>query len=260
MSLVKKLAQGGVVALAASIALSGCSAATPADETKTITIGTSNDAPFSYTDEAGNLIGIDGEMWNEIAKCGGWNTEVYVTDFATLIPSLQSKKIDVIVDAMYITDERKKTINFTDTWYTEGEGIVVPADSTVASRDDLKGKVVGAQTGTAFADLVKEIGPKEEKYFDSQAALIAALENGQIEAAITDQAVIGWSLAQKPSDKIKIVSPYVSYFPGLVGAGVRKEDSELLATINKCLAEVQAKPIFLETLQKYGLGTDNLVK
>ena len=264
MSLRKKLTQSGVVAAVVAIALSGCSTAASTSEAtseaRTITIGTSNDAPFSYTDDSGNLVGIDGEVWNEIAKCNGWNTKVYVTDFSTLIPSLQSKKIDVIVDAMYITDERKKTINFTNPWYVQGEGLVVGKGTGIKSRDDLKGKVVGAQTGTAFVDLVNQVGASETKFFDSQAALIAALENGQIDAAITDQAVVAWNLVQKPSDKIELVTPYEAYFPGIIGAGVRKEDTDILDGINKCLTELQGTPNFQKILEKYGLNTDNLYK
>ena len=252
---VKSLA----LAAAAALALSGCAASGDATG-KVITIGTSNDAPFSYNDEAGNLTGIDGEIWKEIAKCAGWETKVYVTDFATLIPSLESKKIDVIVDGMYITDERKKTINFTDTWYTEGEGMVVPADSTIKNRDDLKGKVLGAQTGTAFADFIKTLGGKEVKFFDSQAAIIAAVANKQVDAALTDAAVLGYGLVQTPNDKVKVVTPYEAHFPGLVGAGVRKDDAELLSTINKCLAEVKAADKVLPLLEQFGLNSDNLAK
>lgn len=255
---IKALALAAVAALS----LTGCSAGSAASTTtaKVITIGTSNDAPFAYNDASGKLTGIDGEMWKQIASCAGWETKVYVTDFSTLIPSLESKKIDVIVDGMYITDERKKTIDFTNTWYTEGEGMVVPADSTIASRDDLKGKVLGAQTGTAFADFIKTLGGKEVKFFDSQAAIIAAVANHQVDAALTDAAVLGYGLVQNPNPKVKVVTPYSAHFPGLVGAGVRKGDTEILNTINKCLADLQTGGKVLPILEQFGLNSDNLVK
>ena len=190
MSLVKKLAQGGVVALAAAIALSGCSAASN-DSTKTITIGTSNDAPFSYTDEAGNLVGIDGEMWNEIAKCGGWKTEVYVTDFATLIPSLQSKKIDVIVDAMYITDERKKAVDFSSGYYDVSQTVITVKGSKIANAKsiaDLKGAKLGAQVGTtSYSTITDVIQPTQSPaVFDTNDVAKQALANGQIDGLVVD--------------------------------------------------------------------------
>jgi len=228
---------------------------------KTITIATSNDAPFSFTDQAsGELKGIDGEMINAIAQAKGWKIKVFTSEYATLIAALNAKKADVIVDAMYITDERKKQINFTDPWYTEGEAMVVPADSTLASRDDVKGKVLGAQTGTVFKDLVDSLGGSQVKLFDSQASLLAAVENKQVDAVFTDSAVIGYSLVQKPNPKLKLVSPYKPFYPGIIGAGVRKEDSQLLQDLNSGLADLKKTPKYLEILKKYGLTEANAVK
>ncbi|MGY4542546.1 polar amino acid transport system substrate-binding protein [Arthrobacter sp. UYNi723] len=253
---------GVVLALAMTACGSGSGGGSSAGgEQKTITIATSNDAPFSFTDqEGGELKGIDGEMINAIAAEKGWKIKVFTTEFATLIPALMAKKADVIVDAMYITDKRKEQINFTDPWYSQGEGMIVPGDSTLKSRDDVKGKVLGAQTGTAFTELIATLGGSQTKLFDSQAALLAAVENKQVDAAFTDSAVIAYSLVQKPNPKLKLVSPYKPYFPGIIGAGVRKEDSQLLSDINSGLADLKKTPKYLEILKKYGLGEDNVAK
>lgn len=253
--------------VAVALAMTACGSggggggASGGGEQKTITIATSNDAPFSFTDQAsGELKGIDGEMINAIAQAKGWKIKVFTSEYATLIAALNAKKADVIVDAMYITDDRKKQINFTDPWYTEGEAMVVPADSTLASRDDVKGKVLGAQTGTVFKDLVDSLGGSQVKLFDSQASLLAAVENKQVDAVFTDSAVIGYSLVQKPNPKLKLVSPYRPFYPGIIGAGVRKEDSQLLQDLNSGLADLKKTPKYLEILKKYGLTEANAVK
>ncbi|WP_346957729.1 ABC transporter substrate-binding protein [uncultured Arthrobacter sp.] len=253
--------------VAVALAMTACGSggggggASGGGDQKTITIATSNDAPFSFTDQAsGELKGIDGEMINAIAQAKGWKIKVFTSEYATLIAALNAKKADVIVDAMYITDERKKQINFTDPWYTEGEAMVVPADSTLASRDDVKGKVLGAQTGTVFKDLVDSLGGSQVKLFDSQASLLAAVENKQVDAVFTDSAVIGYSLVQKPNPKLKLVSPYKPFYPGIIGAGVRKEDSQLLQDLNSGLADLKKTPKYLEILKKYGLTEANAVK
>lgn len=256
-----------IVAAAASLsllALAGCSS-TPGGssaepETRTLTIATSNDAPFSYTDTSGTLLGIDGEMITAIAEEKGWEIEVFTTDFNTLISALKANKADVIVDAMYITDERKKQVDFTEPWYTEGEGMLVPADSTITSRDELGGKVIGAQTGTVFADFVATLGGSETKYFDSQAAIITAVANKQVDAAFTDSAVLAYGLVENPNDKVKIVDPYDPHFPGIIGAAVKKDDADLLKELNAGLAELKKSPKYLEILQKYGLGEANTVE
>ncbi len=227
---------------------------------KTLTVATSNDAPFSVTDPSGGLTGIDGDMITAIAQAKGWKLKPFVTDFNTLIPGLQAKKADVIVDGMYITDKRKEQIDFTDPWYTEGEGMLVPSGSSIKSRDDLKGKTVGAQTGTVFTDFIKTLGASNTRFFDSQAALISAVENNQVDAAITDSALLAYSLVQKPNPKVRLVTPYTPHFPGTIGAAVRKGDSQLLTDLNSGLAELKKTPMYLEILKKYGLGQDNIAK
>lgn len=227
---------------------------------ETVTIATSNDAPFSFTNDAGELTGIDGEMINWIAEKKGWEIEVFVSDFATLIPAIQTDKADVVVDAMYITDVRKEQVNFTDTWYQQGEGMVVPGDSTMTDREDARGTVIGVQTGTTFIELAESLEPKEIKYFDSQAALLKAVENKQVDVVFTDAAVVAYSLVQKPNDQIKIVDPYEPFFPGLIGAAVPKDDPKLLEELNSGLAELKATPEYMKILTKYGLTESNAVE
>ena len=79
-------------------------------------------------------------MITAIADEKGWDIKVFTTDFNTLISALKANKADVIVDAMYITDDRKKQVDFTEAWYTEGEGMLVPADSSITSRDQLRAR------------------------------------------------------------------------------------------------------------------------
>ncbi|MHA7154779.1 ABC transporter substrate-binding protein [Arthrobacter sp. TMN-50] len=256
----------GALGIALTLAACGGGASTESESgggegeaIEKITIATSNDAPFSFTDEAGALQGIDGEMINWIAETKGWEVEVFVSEFATLIPAIQAGKADAVVDAMYITDVRKEEVNFTDTWYQQGEGMVVPGDSTMTNRDDAKGTVIGVQTGTTFIELAESLEPEEIKYFDSQAALLTAVENKQVDVVFTDAAVVAYSLVQNPNDAIKIVDPYEPFFPGLIGAAVPKDNPELLEELNSGLAELKATPEYMEILTKYGLTESNAV-
>ncbi|OYO22084.1 amino acid ABC transporter substrate-binding protein [Enemella dayhoffiae] len=211
-------------------------------------------------DPSGQLTGLDGEMMQWIAKKNGWTIEIVGTDFATLIQTVKTKKADIVVDAMYITDERNQQVSFTDEWYTEGEGIVVPVDSTIKSREDVKGKVIGAQTGTFYAKQAANWGGKEIKYFDSQAALLKAVENRQVEVIVTDSIVAAYSLKQNPNDKIKLVSPYTPEEIGHIGAAVRPEDGELLQQMNDGLKALKASPDYATIMKKYGVPETNYAK
>ena len=102
--------------------------------------------------------------------------------------------------------------------------------------------MIGAQTGTVFADFVATLGGSETKYFDSQAAIITAVANGQVDAAFTDSAVLAYGLVENPNDKVKIVDPYDPHFPGIIGAAVNKDDAELLKDLNSGLADLKKSP------------------
>ncbi|TDP88883.1 extracellular solute-binding protein (family 3), partial [Leucobacter luti] len=163
----------------------------------------------------------------------------------------------------YVTDERKKKLAFTDTWYYQGEGMLVPADSTLANREEAEGLTLGAVTGTTHADLALTLTDESDlKLFDTQANLIQAVANGQVDAAFTDQAVVAWSLVQNPNDKVKLVTPYEPYFPGTIAAAFRQdaESDELREELNGALADLKATPQYLEILKKYGLGEDNVAE
>lgn len=230
--------------------------------TRTIIVGTSNDAPFSFHDPGSDTLkGIDGEMIEAIAKQKGWKIKVFDTDFSTLIPALKAKKIDMIVDAMYITEERQKQVNFTDPWYSEGEGIVIrEGETAISGAADLKGKIIAAQTGTVYLDYAKTLGAQKVLVLDSQAALLQALKNKQADAVVTDSAVAGYAIAQQPSGGIKLILPDPPHFPGIIGAAVRKEDTALLADLNAGIAAIKSSGEDLTVLKKYGLGEGNRQK
>ena len=96
--------------------------------------------------------------------------------------------------------------------------------------------------------------------FDSQAALITAVQNKQVDADFTDSAVVAVSLVQKPNPKIKLVTPCTPFFPDEIGAGVRIEDTRLLADLNAGPKELEITPEYVAILKKYGLTEQNAAK
>jgi polar amino acid transport system substrate-binding protein len=256
--------RSALVLTAIAVGLAACSSSSPSGSgtQRTLIVGTSNDAPFAFHDAgATTLKGIDGQMIEAIAKRKGWKIQIYDTDFSTLIPALQAKKIDVVADAMYITDTRKKVVNFTNPWYSEGEGIVTRGDTSgISGAADLKGKVVGAQTGTVYLDYAKTLGASNLRIFDSQAALLQALQNKQVDAVVTDSAVAGYAIAKDPKSGLKLLLPNPPHFPGTIGAAVRKEDTALLADLNDGLAVLKASGEDLTILKQFGLGEANRQK
>lgn len=238
---------------------------TKAKEKGYLLIGSSNDAPFSYTDvESGKLKGLDIEILKEICKrLGIGDIQMKVTDFSNLLVELNNKNVDMVADAMYVKDERLQIAAFTDKWYQEGEAVVIPESSSIKTKEDLKDKKVGAQPGTTFYETAQKwldegkIGGLEA--YDNQATLMTAVNTGKVDAVVTDGIVAGYTLSSDSSLKLKLLSPYEAEASGQIGAAVRFEDKEFLAEINKALNDMKADGTLLKILKDHGLTEDYLV-
>lgn len=230
-----------------------------------ILIGSSNDAPFSYQDvNTNSLEGLDIEILREICqRLGIPDIQMKVIDFANLLVELNNNSIDMVVDAMYVREERLQIAAFTDKWYQEGEAVVIPVDSSIAGKDDLKGKTIGAQPGTAFYETAQKwleegrIGKLEA--YDNQATLMTAVNMGKVDAVVTDGIVAGYTLASDSSLKLKLMSPYEPEASGQIGAAVRFEDKDFLNEVNKSLNDMKEDGTLLSILEKFGLTGDYYV-
>jgi ABC-type amino acid transport/signal transduction systems, periplasmic component/domain len=230
-----------------------------------IEIGSSNDAPFAYENvDTGKLDGIDIEILREICKrLGIPDIKMKVIDFANLLVELNNGSIDMVTDAMYVKDERLQIAAFTDKWYQEGEAVVIPADSDITSKDDLKDKSVGAQPGTTFYDTAQKwldegrIGKLVA--YDNQATLMTAVNMGKVQAVVTDGIVAGYTLASDSSLKLKLLTPYEPEASGQIGAAVRFEDKDFLNEVNTALNEMKADGTLMKILTEYGLTEDYFV-
>lgn len=236
-----------------------------AKEKGVLTVASSNDAPFAFMDtKTNNFTGIDAEIIGEVAKRLGIDkVEMKQIPFENLLVELNNNSVDMVTDGMYVKDERKKLAKFTNIWYKEGEALVIPKDSKITSKDDLKSLVLGGQKGTAFLETAQKWQQdglvKEVKVFGSQSELMLAVNTGKIDACITDGAVAGYTLSQDSSLSLKILSPYKAEAAGMIAAAVRKNDTALADAVNEKIDEMKKDGTILKLLNKYGMNEDNFV-
>ena len=232
-----------------------------------ITFGSSNDQPYAFLDTKTNQVtGIDADMLTYLLSALGiGNREMVQVEFSGLIPGLQAKRMDIISDAMYITDKRKQQINFTDPWYQYGETLVVAKGNPKNVRvwADLKGTNAASYLGTVYQDWLdaeKTNGVNVSSYQDVPTGL-QDLANGRIDVFVVDAPVAAWDLKQFPDlgQKLEIVSGYQPKEIGRIGAGVRKEDAALAEAFNWALQKMKQENKDLEILQKWGLTEQNRV-
>jgi len=227
----------------------------------------SNDIPISFTDPKTNeFSGIDADILKEVAKRIGINkVEIKsVTPFSNLIDCLNTNAdIDIIANGMYVTEDRKKEVLFTNIWYKESEAVLIPKVSRINSKEDLKNEVIGALEGTSFLELAenwkKDNLVKDVVIYNDQNTLLCAVNEGKINAAITDSIVSTYLLSKDSKLYLKILSPYEPETLGKIAAAVRKSDISLAKAINKEIDNMKKDKTLMEILDKYGLDESYFV-
>lgn len=168
-------------------------------EEKTYDIGTDlTFAPFEFQDSNDEYIGIDIDLLNAIAEDQGFKVNLKPLGFDSAIQAVQSNQIDGMIAGMSITDERKKSFDFSEPYFDSGLQMAVKQGNTsIETYDDLDGKTVAAKVGTESAAFLEK---NEKKYgytiknFDDATGLYQALQNGEADAIFDDYPVLGYAI------------------------------------------------------------------
>lgn len=212
-----------------------------------------NFPPFAYVDKNGIPDGFDVKSMDWIAKKMGFKVTHKPMDWDGIIPSLKAKKIDMIASGMSVTDQRKKQVNFTIPYWVIKQVLVVPKDSKLTAAELLaNGNKVGVQRGTTEAKWMKANLINKGKNFvlkeyDSAPLAVEDVLNGRIVAAAMDDAPAKDAMRKRP---VKIAGTFGMAAEDFAYA-VRKEDTELLNTLNEGLKLLMASPYWDELIKKY---------
>lgn len=212
-----------------------------------------NYPPFAYVDETGKPAGFDVDSMNWIAKKMGFTVEHKPMDWDGIIPALLAGKIDMVCSGMSISPERAAQVAFSDPYYTISKLIVVKDDSDMSAEQALNGKIrLGVQRGTnehAYLEQMQQDRklPFTLRPYDSPPMAIADLLNGRIDAAALDSAPVNNAIAM--GRKIKSVGTFAP--DDNFGVAIRKDDAELLKTVNEGYRQLKADPFWKELQDKY---------
>ena len=210
--------------------------------------------PFASKSAAGVWEGFEVDLAKAVCKAGKIDCEIVETAWDGIIPALTSKKIDVIWASMTITPERSKTVAFSIPYYnTPAEFIAPKADKFEFTKEGLKGKIIGVQTSTIHADYVaKAFGDSTVKAYATQDEANADLAAGRVDLVLADAAALDAFLAGEGGSCCEAKNfPKDPVFEGGVGAGLRKEDTELMAKFNAGIAAVYKSGEFDTIAKKY---------
>ncbi|WP_025245095.1 transporter substrate-binding domain-containing protein [Candidatus Sodalis pierantonius] len=194
------------------------------------------DPPFSMRSADGKLDGLEIRVMKEVAKRLHLEYVPVITKWDSVLVGLQANQFDMSSAAMDITPARQKAILFSDGWIKSGGRIIIPQDSSITSSQDLKGKRIGAQVSSTYAQLAVDHGATLKNYIDVTAA-VQDLANGNIDGVIND--FIGNAYLIKDMHlPLRQTPDYVSRIQK--GFAFTKSKPHLAAAVNKALAEMVA--------------------
>ena len=204
--------------------------------------------PYEMTTDSGEFEGIDIDTAKAIAEKLGLELQIDDMDFDAALLSVQQGKADIAMAGVTVTDERKAVMDFSDSYATGIQSIIVPNDSDIASPDDLAGKKIGTQRGTTgYIYCTDDFGEDNVIAYDDGLTAVQALNNGQVDAVVIDNAPAQEFVAANPG--LKILD--TAYAQEDYAIGVAKGNTQLLDAINGALEELQADGTLQAIVDKY---------
>ena len=202
-----------------------------------LTIATSPDfPPYENLDDNGNIVGIEIDIMQLIAQKLGLELQVDAMDFDAALLAVQQGKSDMAVSGITVTEDRKLVMNFTDSYTTAVQVIVVPEGSDV-TLDNLGDQMIGTQRGTTgYLYTVDDYGEDHVIGYDTYTTVVQALLNDQIDCIVMDDAVAREYVAANPG----LVILDTSYADEDYAFAVDKQNEALTQAVNNALKELIA--------------------
>lgn len=219
-----------------------------AKENKVLYVGTNAEfQPFEYLED-GKIVGFDVELMEEIAKLMGKEIEWKNIAFDGLLPALQAKKLEVIIAGMTATEERKKFVNFSETYYTSNQMILINKENPVVeSFDKLAGHNVGVILGYTGDIAVSAIAGVKVQRYNGAAEAIMALKAKKVDAVVLDSEPA--KNYAKQNKELGLINTDVSKEEYAIAVG--KDNKALADNIDKALKTLNENGTYDKLIQKY---------
>ena len=202
--------------------------------------------PYEYYD-ANEIVGIDIEIAQAIADKLGLELEVKDGAFDAIIAEVVSGKADIGIAGMTVTDERKQNVDFSDSYATGTQVIIVKEDSEIKSAADLEGKSIGVQLGTTGDIMATDIKDSKVEQYNKGMDAVQALSQGKIDAVIIDSEPA--KFYEKEVSGLKILDEAFAVEDYAIA--VKKGNTALQSKINEALKELKAEGKIDEIIGKY---------
>lgn len=242
--------------------LAGLSALTWAEPSKALRIGIEGEyPPFSAVNEQGELFGFDVDIAQALCQQMQRECELVQTPWDALVPSLNSHKLDALVASMSATEERKKSVDFTEPYYHNAGRFVLAKNEAEALQNDnwrslLKGKTIGVQRGTVHeryvSETAKDVFAKIVIYATQEEVNLDLLSQ-RIDLTLADHTALAGGLLKQQNDYVMAAPAIddVQYYGTGVAIAVRKGDQALQEALNAAIQALREQGEYQKINQKY---------
>lgn len=190
--------------------------------------------PFEFKED-GEYVGFDIDLINAIADEAGFEIDLETTNFDGIIPGLQTGSFDIALAGIGITEDRKKSIDYSDPYYESGLRIGVPVDNDdINGMEDLEGKTIATRLGSTSSAYIKEnIEGAEANEYEQLDQAYLAVENGSVDAVLYDAPNVAYYIQTKGEDSLKMVGDL--YEAENYGIAFSKDQEALVKAVDEAL-------------------------
>ena len=207
--------------------------------------------PFeSVGDDGETIVGYDVDMFDAIAKKAGFEYKFESMEFAAVVNAVATNPNTVGLSGISITDERKLSVNFSLPYINAGVAVIAKTGSGFTTADDLKGKVIGVQTGTTSDFEAEEItGIDNVARYSTFLNAVMDLQGNKIDAVFVDKPVGEAILASLNDPTLEMLD--IEIVADWYGIAINKDNVELQQKIDAAITELEAEGFFTQLAQKY---------
>lgn len=264
---LKRILAGVAVAATTVLALTACTSSgsgepaaqestlTKVLEKKTLVVGVFADAPpYGVMNSSGDYEGFDIDAARALADSLGAEIEFVSTTNANRIPLLETGKVDIVIAALTNLNERAQKVAMSRPYAAEGQVVLVPAGSDIASYDDLAGRTVAATRGSVPATILEtRFTEAKASLFEAVADSIQALRSNKVDALMESNSVAQSILADSGGEFVIVDAPQLS--PSVVSMGLKQGDQLWLNYVNNFILNYNISDAANDSYNEW-LGTD----
>jgi polar amino acid transport system substrate-binding protein len=235
--------------LLSTLAVLTCAATGAHAQSNVLRVGTDATFPPMEFVENGKRTGFDIELVEAVGKAMGKQVEWVDIDFKGLIPGLISKRFDMAVSAIYITDERKKVVDFTEPYYAGGlVAMVKEGNTSINKLADLDGKKVSVQVGTKSVAYLTQHFPKVQRVeVEKNQEMFNLVDIGRADAAVTGKPAAYQYVRTRPG--LRVIEEQLTTEE--YGMALRKDSADLTKAVNAALAKLKSDGTYDAIVKKW---------